>query len=125
MADELTRLNAPKEEKKGKSAKYPRDLRFRVFVELIDEEPCLENTSRIEETRGWKQSQPRTQDDAIRLEATVGVGLEDDGIYSGRSHFVADAIGQLSQSVRVSWGKDTFSCRWKGVMQVGCRLLLR
>jgi hypothetical protein len=53
--EEPTGLNASKEEEESKNAEYTCDLRFRVSIQLIGNDPCLEDTSRIEETGGWKQ----------------------------------------------------------------------
>jgi hypothetical protein len=47
-----TCLTSAKKEQKGEETEDPGDLSFSIASQLMFQEPCLENTGRVQESRG-------------------------------------------------------------------------
>jgi hypothetical protein len=76
---ELTDSQPSKEEQECKRAKNPRNLTLRISLQLILEQPRLEDTNRIQKPRCRKKYKPRAEHNTVSFEAALRVGFGDAG----------------------------------------------
>jgi hypothetical protein len=71
----ITDAYSTEEEQECESAEDPRDIAFWVSMQLMLKQPSLEDTSRVQETRGWEQNEPSAEHYAVGFEAAVQVSF--------------------------------------------------